>query len=101
MHRNDTSATQWRNLAHTHLVRRGGEYFGICYNKDRLRNVVAAPSRWMIWQSKTDAAGGVADPTKSGSIGKAYEMIIQQKIQQAVAGRRITNDDITRLENAL
>jgi len=76
--------------------------FGICYNKDRLRELgVAAPSRWDdLANPKLMRQVGVADPTKSGSIAKAYEMIIQQKIQQAVLAAGFTNDDITRFENA-
>jgi len=76
--------------------------FGICYNKDRLRELgVAAPSRWDdLANPKLMRQVGVADPTKSGSIAKAYEMIIQQKIQQAVLAAGFTNEDITRFENA-
>jgi spermidine/putrescine-binding protein len=44
---------------------------------------------------------GVADPTKSGSIAKAYEMIIQQKIQQAVLAAGFTNEDIDRFESKI
>ncbi len=55
--------------------------FGICYNPDRLRDLglESPPQRW------TDLAHpayfghvGITDPTKSGSVAKAFEMIIQQ-----------------------
>ncbi|MDD5266738.1 MAG: ABC transporter substrate-binding protein [Methylococcales bacterium] len=76
--------------------------FGICYNKDRLRELgVDTPVRWDdLANPKLIGQVGVADPTKSGSIAKAYEMIIQQKIQQTVLAAGFTNDDITRFESA-
>ncbi len=76
--------------------------FGICYNKDRLRELgVDAPDRWDdLANPKLMGQVGVADPTKSGSIAKAYEMIIQQKIHQSVLAAGFTDDDITRFESA-
>ena len=76
--------------------------FGICYNKDRLQELgVAAPTRWDdLANPKLLRQVGVADPTKSGSIAKAFEMIIQQKIQQSVTDAGFNDDDITRFENA-
>jgi iron(III) transport system substrate-binding protein len=75
--------------------------FGICYNKDRLRELgVDNPTRWDdLANPKLFRQVGVADPTKSGSIAKAYEMIIQQKIHQAVLAAGFTNDDINRFES--
>jgi iron(III) transport system substrate-binding protein len=59
--------------------------FGICYNTDSLERlgVEEVPAAW-------DALAGpalvkqvaLADPTKSGSAAKAFEQIIQQKMQQ-------------------
>jgi iron(III) transport system substrate-binding protein len=76
--------------------------FGICYNKDRLRELgMESPSRWDDLANPVLLGQiGVADPTKSGSIAKAYEMIIQQKIQQMVLAAGFTDNDITRFENA-
>ncbi len=75
--------------------------FGICYNKDRLRELgVDNPTRWDdLANPKLIRQVGVADPTKSGSIAKAYEMIVQQKIQQTVLAAGFSNDDIDRFEN--
>ncbi len=62
--------------------------FGIVYNLDRLDDlaVVSAPA---TWDDLVDPLYirqlGVADPTKSGSIAKAFEMMIQQKIAESVA----------------
>lgn len=76
--------------------------FGICYNKDRLRELgIAVPTNWDdLANPKLFRQIGVADPTKSGSIAKAYEMIIQQKMQQAVLAAGFSNHDITRFESA-
>ena len=61
--------------------------FGICYNHDRLRDLgVASPPT--TWDDLANPAYfrqvGVADPTKSGSVAKAFEMIVHQKIHQGV-----------------
>jgi iron(III) transport system substrate-binding protein len=76
--------------------------FGICYNTDRLRELgVDVPTRWDdLANPKLIGQVGVADPTKSGSIAKSYEMIIQQKIQQTVLAAGFTDDDINRFETA-
>jgi iron(III) transport system substrate-binding protein len=76
--------------------------FGICYNKDRLRELgMDTPTRWDdLANPKLLGQVGVADPTKSGSIAKAYEMIVQQKIQQTVNAAGFSNDDIDRFESA-
>ncbi|HEY0010107.1 MAG TPA: hypothetical protein VGB55_15390, partial [Tepidisphaeraceae bacterium] len=60
--------------------------FGIIYNVDRLSElgITAPPAQW------TDLANfryfrqvGLADPTKSGSIAKAFEMILHQQMHDA------------------
>lgn len=64
--------------------------FGICYNTDVLRalGIERAPRRW------TDLADfryfrqvALADPTKSGSIAKAFEMLIQEQMLAEFAER--------------
>jgi len=60
--------------------------FGICYNLDRLRDlgVQSPPKRWIdLADPVYFGQVGVADPTKSGSIAKAFEMIIQQQMDKA------------------
>lgn len=68
--------------------------FGICYNSDSLRRlgVSELPASW------SDLANpllfrqvALADPTKSGSAAKAYEMVIQQQMQELV--REATSED--------
>ena len=61
--------------------------FGICYNPDRLRDLgIAAPPR--NWADLADPQYfgqiGITDPTKSGSVAKAFEMIIQQACWESV-----------------
>ena len=61
--------------------------FGICYNRDRMRaqGIARPPERW---EDLADPAWfgslGLADPTKSGSIAKAFETIVQVECRNAV-----------------
>lgn len=75
--------------------------FGICYNTDRLADLgITHPP--LQWDDLADPAYfrqvGVADPTKSGSIAKAFEMIIQQKCRQAVGAAGFDETAIDRFE---
>ncbi|MBE6366987.1 MAG: ABC transporter substrate-binding protein [Lentisphaerae bacterium] len=74
---------------------RGGYYgvclatFGICYNPDRMKDLGAPPQRWRdLTASKYFNTLAVADPTKSGSINKCFEVIIQQCMAEAVADKK-------------
>ncbi len=73
----------WRTEAYIGTV---VSTFGICYNRDRLRDlgVTSPPTQWV---DLTDPVYfrqlGVADPTKSGSIAKAFEMIIHQQMHES------------------
>lgn len=78
--------------------------FGLVYNLDRLRDLgVARPPAQ--WDDLADPAYfrqvGVSDPTKSGSIAKAFEMIVHQKCRQAVAAAGFGEADIARFEDAI
>jgi len=62
--------------------------FGIVTNPDRLRDLgIADPPR--VWRDLADPRYfgqiGVTDPTKSGSVAKAFEMIIHEQCGHAVA----------------
>ena len=66
--------------------------FGIVYNVDRLRDlgVQVPPARWDDLADPIYAgAVGLADPTKSGSSAKAFEMIVQQKMRDGGHRRRL------------
>ena len=78
--------------------------FGIVYNVDRLRdlNIAAAPSQWRdlanpVYRRQV----GLADPTKSGSIAKAFEMIVHQQIHESVIGAGFTDVQITAFEKLI
>ncbi len=61
--------------------------FGICYNSDSLRRLGVAelPASWSDLASpRLFRQVALADPTKSGSAAKAFEMVIQQQMQELV-----------------
>jgi ABC-type Fe3+ transport system substrate-binding protein len=67
--------------------------FGICYNTDSLRRlgVTEIPASWNdLTDPKYFKQVALADPTKSGSIAKAFEMVIQQQMQQVVGSGEAT-----------
>jgi ABC-type Fe3+ transport system substrate-binding protein len=60
--------------------------FGICYNTDSLARlgIPNPPARWADLASPRYANElALADPTQSGSVAKALEMIMQQQIAEA------------------
>lgn len=62
--------------------------FGICYNEDVLERVgfPGIPKRWDdLGHPSLAGQVALADPTKSGSTTKAFEMLIQEKIQRLVS----------------
>ena len=60
--------------------------FGIVYNVDRLREL-GIPTPPTAWKDLADyryvGQVGVTDPTKSGSIAKAFEMLVHQQMFEA------------------
>jgi len=61
--------------------------FGICYNSDSLRRlgVQEIPASWQdLTRPQFFKQVALADPTKSGSAAKAFEMVIQQQMQELV-----------------
>lgn len=78
--------------------------FGICYNIDRLKDLaIAAPPA--CWEDLTSPLYfgqlGLADPTKSGSVAKAYEMIVHTQCARAVAQAGYGRDQIRLFESTL
>ncbi|MGH8048573.1 MAG: ABC transporter substrate-binding protein, partial [Chthoniobacterales bacterium] len=62
--------------------------FGICYNSDSLRRlgISEIPAGWSdLTNPKFFKQVALADPTKSGSSAKAFEMVIQQQMAGVVA----------------
>ena len=61
--------------------------FGICYNRDRMRaqHIAAEPRQWEdLANPQWFGTLGLADPTKSGSIAKAFETVVQVQCRRAV-----------------
>ena len=74
--------------------------FGICYNSDSLRRlgIERLPTSWTDLTSPLFFKQvALADPTKSGSAAKAFEMVIQQKMQELVTAAGAENDAILAL----
>lgn len=77
--------------------------FGICYNYDRLQQLGFASNGEIppiqAWETLGDPrfynAIGLADPSKSGSINKCFEMLIQKNMQNTVKARQLTRADDT------
>jgi len=62
--------------------------FGICYNSDVLArlSISSPPTQWVdLADRRFFGAIALADPTKSGSVAKAYELMIQQQINQRLS----------------
>lgn len=75
--------------------------FGIVSNLDRLQDlgVEEPPSQWSdLANPRFFKELGVADPTKSGSIAKAFEMMIHAECIRAVREAGFTAGDVKRLE---
>ena len=61
--------------------------FGICYNTDSLQRlgITTLPASWNdLTDPRLYQQVALADPTKSGSAAKAFEMVIQQQMQERV-----------------
>lgn len=68
--------------------------FGICYNSDSLRalRIEEIPANWEdLGDPRFMKQVALADPTKSGSAAKAFEMIIQQQMQKRMAVSKETD----------
>jgi ABC-type Fe3+ transport system substrate-binding protein len=65
--------------------------FGVCYNRDVLDRigVGAPPASWSALAAPAFRGQlALADPTKSGSVGKAFETIIQNEMNAALTHAR-------------
>lgn len=78
--------------------------FGICYNIDRLKDLGVArpPASWEdLAAPPYFGQVGLCDPTKSGSVAKAFEMIIHTRCAQTVAAAGFSRDQVLRYEAAI
>ncbi len=70
--------------------------FGICYNRDVLARlgIDEPPSAWIDLQDPRYLGQiALADPTKSGSATKAFEMLVQERIQSLARERGLEGDE--------
>jgi ABC-type Fe3+ transport system substrate-binding protein len=77
--------------------------FGICYNLDRITELgLKSPQRWDdLAQPAFFRNLGVADPTKSGSVSKAFELMVHQKCYQSVRAAGFEDNAIEEMERIL
>lgn len=69
--------------------------FGIVYNRDVLRRLgmAQAPTQWAeLGDQRLADQVALSDPTKSGSVAKAFELIIQQQMHRAVSSLKAADD---------
>lgn len=74
--------------------------YGMIYNRDvlKLRGIEGAPERWDdLRDPRLLGSVALTDPTKSGSIAKAFENVIQQQMQEEL---NQTPDDESRAVRA-
>ena len=68
--------------------------FGICYNPDFLKRAgIAPPTKWMdLGDPAYRGSLALADPTKSGSVARTFELLVQAEMQKARADGRDVAD---------
>jgi ABC-type Fe3+ transport system substrate-binding protein len=61
--------------------------FGICYNPDFIQRLdIAAPTEWRDLGEPGYVGGlALADPTKSGSVARTFELLVQGEMQKSLA----------------
>lgn len=61
--------------------------FGICYNPDFIQRLgIAAPQKWQDLGDPVYAGSlALADPTKSGSVARTFELLVQAEMQETRA----------------
>jgi len=78
--------------------------FGICYNFDRLKDLGFEHSP-AAWNDLTDTRYfgqlGLTDPTKSGSVAKAFEMIVHAQCARSVTEAGYSRSQIRRYEASI
>ncbi len=78
--------------------------FGICWNRARMEalGIDTPPLHWSdLGDPRWAGTLGVADPTKSGSIAKAFETLVQVQCRRAVEAAGYTPEQIDAWEAAL
>lgn len=71
--------------------------YGIIFNRDALRRAgfEGEPAQWAdLADPRLAGEVGLADPTKSGSVAKAFENIVQQAMQRRLRELEATESDV-------
>lgn len=92
------SGEDWRNEYFYSAVLSG---FGICYNPDRLKEmgIENPPAEWRdLGDLAYFGQLALADPTKSGSVAKTFEMIIHTECRRVVYEAGWTDEQIDDFE---
>ena len=92
---------QWRS---THFFSAALSGFGICSNPDRIAElgITEKPVRWAdLADPRYLGQVGVTDPTKSGSVAKAFEMIIHSEMARAAASAGWSREQIAEFEGKI
>ncbi len=95
------SGETWRTAA---LFGNAVSTFGICFNRDRLRDlgIERTPEKWEdLADFKYFRQVGLADPTKSGSIAKAFEMLVHARIHDRVIAAGFSDAQIDDFEQRI
>jgi iron(III) transport system substrate-binding protein len=68
--------------------------FGICYNPDFLKRLkLSPPEKWQdLGEPEYAGSLALADPTKSGSVARTFELLVQGEMQRARAVGRPVED---------
>ena len=106
LYREDEAKPDWMDEAVVPLKHAGDDFrdsqgrwtgtvlssFGIVYNRDALARLgLPAPVRWAdLRDPRYLGQIALADPTKSGSMNKAFENVLQEKIHEVVRSRVAT-----------
>jgi len=68
--------------------------FGICYNPEVLRRLHLSPPK--VWDDLGDpryvGSIALADPTKSGSVARSFELLVQDQMQRALTNQAAGRD---------
>lgn len=72
--------------------------FGICFNRDVLKRLgLPEPTRWEdLADPRYAGMIALADPGKSASVGRAFEMLLQQQLQESLAQGGYRGDALER-----
>jgi iron(III) transport system substrate-binding protein len=69
--------------------------FGICYNPDFIQRLgIAAPREWKdLGKPSYIGSLALADPTKSGSVARTFELLVQGEMQRALRDQTLESRD--------